>query len=94
MTLRQQNIQSENIIEQLTSEKVSLESHLKHMENDLEISGKEQQSLTEELHKLQRELHQCQRYLNLLNYCINFCYRQHDDLVHQHAKEKDEINMK
>ena len=94
MALRQQNIQSESIIEQLTSEKVSLESYLKHMESDLEISGKEQQSLTEDLHKLQRELHQCQRYFKLLNYCIHFSYRQHDDLVHQHAKEKDEINMK
>ena len=60
-SLKQQHVHLNGVIEQMNSDKQSLCTQLKRYENDIELSEKEQISLTETLQKTQTDLINCQR---------------------------------
>ena len=61
MSLKQKALEYEGVVEQLSSEKLTLNSHLKRLENDHEETQKESRRLLEELNNLQKDLLVSQR---------------------------------
>ncbi|XP_011405701.2 PREDICTED: centrosomal protein of 83 kDa-like [Amphimedon queenslandica] len=75
--LKQKSVEYEGIVEQLSSDKLSLTAHLKRIERDHEETQRESVRLTDELTKLQNDLLMSQR--------------KCDEVIHQQEKMKDEL---